>query len=236
MASRIDSRTVGHRPLFMERPLWLARSPQTRARVFLANHVLGHVRSALWLGRIVLVGVFHESSLAYIGGMHPLEQHYAGGSDYALAAFGLEKIAIMSAEQRAAFMKAREGRPQGLDAVRGASGDAALAQMKPSAASPQRQPLSLGAAPTAPMQMEQGFGGGPGMAAGFGGGSLPLETSPGYGEASLKGQQPSRKLPTAMTGAGSIPGQAAQAEIRARAVPMKYNLPNKLASFLLPTA
>lgn len=49
--------------------------------------------------------------------MHPLEQHYAGGSDYALASFGLEKVAIMSPEQRAAFMKAREGRPTGLAAI-----------------------------------------------------------------------------------------------------------------------
>jgi hypothetical protein len=39
-----------------------------------------------------------------------------------------------------------------------------------------------------------------------------------------------------MTGAGSIPGQAAQAEMRARAVPTRFNLPDKLAAFLLPTA
>lgn len=165
--------------------------------------------------------------------MHPLQLHYAGGRDYALASFGLEKIAVMSPEQREAFMRERASRPKGLAAVQGASGDAELAQMKPSAGP---TPISLGAAPTAPMEMQQGFGGGPGMAAGFGGGGLPVDKPMMFGEASLKGQQPSRKLPTSMSGAGSIPGQAAQAEMRARAVPTRFNLPNKLAAFLLQRA
>lgn len=176
--------------------------------------------------------MFHESSLVYIRGMHPMEQHYVGGSDYALASFGLEKIAIMSAEQRAAFMKAREGRPTGLEAIQGASGDAALAQMKPSSPVAPSVPgaASAGATGASPSV------GGPGMAPGFGGRGLPLETPLMVGDAMLKGQQPSRMLPTSMTGAGSIRGQAAQAEMAARRKPVRAILPDKLASLRLPTA
>jgi len=152
--------------------------------------------------------------------MHPLEQHYAGGSDYALASFGLEKIAVMSPEQAKAFMAARANRPTGLAAIQAKSTTPILGSI------PGASAAGAAAAPV----------GGPGMAPGFGGGGLPLEAPLGYGEASLKGIQPSRKLPTAMTGAGSIPGQAAQAEMRARAVPTRFNLPDKLAAFLLPTA
>ena len=156
--------------------------------------------------------------------MHPLEQHYTGGSDYALASFGLEKIAIMSPAQR----------PKGLAGIMGAAGDAELARLKPSG--PPVKPGIPLPAPGGPASIEQGFEGGPGLAAGFGGGGLPLEAPQMVGAASLKGQQPSRMLPTAMTGRESIPGQAAQAEMRARAVPMRFNLPAKLAAFLLPSA
>lgn len=176
--------------------------------------------------------------------MHPLQLHYAGGRDYALASFGLEKIAIMSPEQRGAFMRERASRPKGLAAVQGASGDAELAQMKPSAGP---TPLSLGAAPTAPMEMQQGFGGGPGMAQGFGGGGLPLvdpraasrsqqSLQPGAGDlrdSLLPQAMPGRQTATEVVGGGkdSIAGAAANAERMRK--PLKPALPNKLAAFLL---
>lgn len=159
-------------------------------------------------------------------------QYYAGGENAALSAFGLTKIALKTPQEAAAFMAARRGRPTGLAAIQAQATAPAPGSVPPA---PKRE-IPLGAAPAAPMQLQQGLGGGPGAAAGYGSRALPVETPLGYGEASLTGQLPSRKLPTAMTGAGSIPGQAAQAERLARAAPMKYNLPNKLAAFLLPTA
>jgi hypothetical protein len=49
--------------------------------------------------------------------MHPMEQHYAGGGDAALATFGLTKIALMTPQQKAEFMAARRGKPTGLAAI-----------------------------------------------------------------------------------------------------------------------
>ena len=195
--------------------------------MFLSNHVLGHVRGSLGLRRVVLISGFHKASLAYAARMHPLEQHYFGGRDFALASFGLEKVAIMSPAQQQAFIAAHRAKPTGLAAVQ-AQGQAVSPVGKPG--------IPLPAAPGAPMQVDQGLGGGPGMATGFGSSAIPLDAPLMYGEASLKGQQPSRKLPTSMMGGSSISGQAAQAEMRARAVPTRFNLPNKLAAFLLPTA
>jgi hypothetical protein len=147
--------------------------------------------------------------------------------DKALSDFGLTKIAIMSAAEKQRKLEAYRARPKGLEAVQSAGQPG---QVPPAAA--QLQALVPPAAPAA-MPLERGYGGGPGQAAGFGGGGIPLDKPLMYSEASLKGQQPSRKLPTAMTGAGSIPGQAALAEQRARAVPTRFNLPNKLAGFML---
>lgn len=174
----------------------------------------------------MFIGGLHGASLAYAARMHPLEQHYFGGRDFVLVSFGLEKVALMSPAQQQAFIAAHRAKPTGLAAVQ-AQGQAASPLVRPE--------IPLPAAPGGPMQVERGFGGGPGTAAGFGSGGLPVEAPQMYGEASLKGQQPSRKLPTSMTGGASIPGQAAQAEMRARAVPMRFNLPDKLAAFLLPT-
>jgi hypothetical protein len=85
------------------------------------------------------------------------------------------------------------------------------------------------------MQLEQGFGGGPGAAPGFGGGGLPLDMPTSRSQESLKpggGALRAGLLPKSVTGAGSIPGQAAIAERAATAVPTRFNLPNKLASFM----
>jgi len=130
--------------------------------VFLSDHVLGHVRGPLGLRHIVLVSGLHETSLAYTARMHPLEQHYTGGSDYALASFGLTKIALMTPAQKAQFMAARQGRPTGVAAIQAQATPPQLGNV-PLASS------GGGAPPTV---------GGPGMSPGFGSGGLPLETSP----------------------------------------------------------
>ena len=67
--------------------------------------------------------------------MHPLEQHYTGGSDYALASFGLEKIAIMSPAQRQEFMAARANRPTGLAAIQAQTPPSAMPSLAPGPAS-----------------------------------------------------------------------------------------------------
>lgn len=151
--------------------------------------------------------------------MHPLQQHYVGGSDAALCAFGLEKVAVVAS-----------GKLTGMERI--------MAERKLNPLPGQtagKSPLPLPAAPAAPMQLEQGFGGGPGAAPGFGGGGLPLDMPTSRSQESLKpggGALRAGLLPKSVTGAGSIPGQAAIAERAATAVPTRFNLPNKLASFM----
>lgn len=140
--------------------------------------------------------------------MHPLQQHYAGGSNAALCAFGLEKFA------------AAPPALTGMDKIRAMS---AVAPAQPGI--PQMQP-GTGTPPV----------GGPGMAPGFGGGGLALDMPISRSQESLKpggGSLRAGLLPQSTTGVGSIPGQAAIAERAATAVPMRFNLPNKLAAFLI---
>ena len=189
----------------------------------------------------------HGTSLVYTAAMHRLEQHYVGGGDAALASFGLMKLAaIMNPAQQAAFMNARghrpppqtpQTRPTGLAAVGGAAGDAELSRMRPAPAG--TQPIAL-PAPGGPMHVERGFGGGPGMAQGFRGPdrSVPMETDlrQTHNQAALGGELPSRRLPQAMTGVQSIPGQATIAQRMATrgGAPGPIPLPARLASLLLP--
>jgi hypothetical protein len=142
-----------------------------------------------------------------------MEQHYGGGSNAALAAFGLTKIAIFSAADKLKILQANRAKPKGMSGIAGAAGDANLAQMKPSTGgfSPGRAPIALPEA-GGPMHVEQGFGGGPGMAAGFGGSTVPLQTPP----------------PFALSGVGVTPSAAAPV----RTTPV--NLPTRLASLRLP--
>lgn len=186
-----------------------------------SDDVARHPGGAVGLDGAVLVGCFHKTSLAYTGRMHPLQQHYAGGSDAALCAFGLEKIAVIA------------GRATGLERIQQVA-----AQGRPAPAAP----IELPPAPGGPMQLEQGFGGGPGMAQGFGGGGLP-PVDPRAASRSQQSLQPGAGdlrgslLPTSMTGGGSIPMAAANAERmhQTRSPNNRVALPNKLASFLLPT-
>lgn len=87
----------------------------------------------------MFVGCLHGTSLAYIGGMHPLEQYYAGGQAEALEVFGLEKVAIMSPAEREAFMAARKQRPTGLAAIQALSQGAPATAVVPQPPGPASQ-------------------------------------------------------------------------------------------------
>ena len=167
--------------------------------------------------------------------MHPLQQYYVGGSDAALCAFGLEKIAVIA------------GRETGLARIQQVA-----AQGRPAPTAP----IELPPAPGGPMQLEQGFGGGPGMAQGFGGGGLP-PVDPRAASRSRQSQLPgggdqrSALLPQAMPGrqvqqpdgthrvVGGGLKSVAQAGANSQRMAEALNpnnrmaLPNKLAAFLI---
>jgi len=72
--------------------------------------------------------------------MHPLDQHFIGGIDSALASFGFTKEA-MSPEEKAKILAAYKSRPKGMSGVAGASGDAELARTRPMPAQHAALPL-----------------------------------------------------------------------------------------------
>jgi hypothetical protein len=65
----------------------------------------------------MFVSCFHKSSLGYIPGMNPLEQHYAGGRDAAFSTFGLTKLSILSGGAKAQLLQDARSRPKGLAAI-----------------------------------------------------------------------------------------------------------------------
>jgi len=103
----------------------------------------------------VFVSVFHGSSLAYTGVMHPLEQHFVGGIDSALESFGMSKEAL-SPEQKAQMLAAHRARPKGMAAVTGAAGPAPVAAKPSMAPGPASQAQMVN--PAAPPILPGGSG------------------------------------------------------------------------------
>ena len=238
MLRRVYPGPVGLHSLFLKGSATGHRCPHACAAPLITKYVPGHVRGPKGLRHVVFVCELHGTSLVYTAPMLTSEQFYVSGGDAALASFGLMKLAvIMNPAQQAAFMKARGARPTGMAAVGGAAGDAELVRAKPLPGAP--APVAL-PAPGGPMHVEQGFGGGPGMAQGFRGPdrSVPMETDlrQAHNQAALGGELPSRRLPQAMTGVQSIPGQATIAQRMATrgGAPGPIPLPARLASLLLP--